>query len=57
MDHNILNKQKIAQMIEMILMLSIQLKILIWCYEKFNWKNITWSNFNWLVISVEEIEK
>jgi hypothetical protein len=36
MDHNILNKQKIKQMIEMILMLYIQLKVPIGCYEELN---------------------
>jgi hypothetical protein len=57
MDHNILNKQKNLQMIEMILILNVQLKVPIGCYEEFNWKNIIWSNLSWLVISVEEIEK
>jgi hypothetical protein len=36
MDHNVLSKQKIKQMIEMILMLCVQLKIPIGCYEEFN---------------------
>ncbi len=56
-DHNKLNQQKNAQMIEMILMLYVQLKVPIGCYEEFNWKNITWSNCSWLLISVEEIGK
>ncbi len=40
MDHNILNKQKITQMVELILALYVQLKVPIACYEKFNWKNL-----------------
>jgi hypothetical protein len=36
MDHNILNKQKITQMVELILALYVQLKVPIACYEKFN---------------------
>ncbi len=57
MDHNILNKQKNPQMIEMILIFYVQFNVHIRCYEEFNWKNITCINFSWLVISVEEIEK
>jgi hypothetical protein len=56
MDHNILNKQKITQLIKLILTCYVQLKIPIGCYEKFYWKNITWNNFNSLAISMEEIE-
>ncbi len=36
MDHNILNKQKIKKMIEMILMLYVQFKVPIGCNEEFN---------------------
>jgi hypothetical protein len=36
MDHNILNKQKNPQMIEMILIIYVQLKVPIGCYEEFN---------------------
>jgi hypothetical protein len=42
---------------EITLTFYVQLKIPIGFYEKFNWKKITWSNFSWLIISVEDIEK
>jgi hypothetical protein len=46
MDHNILNKIKNPQMIEMIIILYVQLKVHIGCYEKLLQKNITCSNFS-----------